>query len=107
MRGEPQARTPWRRRRPWLPRPLADGPRAGRNGLDQAFGLGPIQKDKICFFELIFNANNNLRKICKLFQSTKNTQKITKNRRKFLELDWSMNNSNKVFGAHEKDFRAF
>jgi hypothetical protein len=33
-REEPQARTPrqWRRRRPWLPRPEADGPRAGRAG---------------------------------------------------------------------------
>jgi hypothetical protein len=26
---------------------------------------------------------------------------------KFPELDWDMNNPNKVFGAHEKDFRAF
>jgi hypothetical protein len=26
---------------------------------------------------------------------------------KFPELDWDMNNPNKVFGAYEKDFRAF
>jgi hypothetical protein len=42
-----------------------------------------------------------------LFKGTKNTQKITKILGKFLELDWSMKNPNKVFGAHEKDFRAF
>jgi hypothetical protein len=26
---------------------------------------------------------------------------------KFPETNWDMNNPNKVFGAHEKDFRAF
>jgi hypothetical protein len=26
---------------------------------------------------------------------------------KFPETDWDMNNPNKVFNAHEKDFRAF
>jgi hypothetical protein len=33
--------------------------------------------------------------------------KILKISRKFPELDYDMNNPNKVFGAHEKDFRAF
>jgi hypothetical protein len=42
-----------------------------------------------------------------MFRGTKNTQKIPKIPGKFPELDWSMNNPNKVFGAHEKDFRAF
>jgi hypothetical protein len=42
-----------------------------------------------------------------LFKGTKNTPKITKNLGKLPELDWGMNNPNKVFGAHEKDFRAF
>jgi hypothetical protein len=42
-----------------------------------------------------------------LFKGTKNTPKITKIPGKFPELYWSMNNSKKVFGAHEKDFRAF
>jgi hypothetical protein len=42
-----------------------------------------------------------------LFKCTKNTPKITKIPGKFPELDWSMNNPNKVFGGHEKDFRAF
>jgi hypothetical protein len=36
-----------------------------------------------------------------------NTQKIPKIPRKFPEIDWDTNNPNKVFGAHEKDFRAF
>jgi hypothetical protein len=26
---------------------------------------------------------------------------------KFPKLDWDMNNPNKAFGAHEKDFRSF
>jgi hypothetical protein len=42
-----------------------------------------------------------------MFYSTENTQEIPKIPRKYPELDWSMNNPNKVFGAHEKDFRAF
>jgi hypothetical protein len=42
-----------------------------------------------------------------LFKGTKNTLKITKNPGKFPETDWDTNNPNKVFGAHEKDFRAF
>jgi hypothetical protein len=37
----------------------------------------------------------------------KNTQKIPKILGKFAETHWDMNNQNKVFGAHEKDFRAF
>jgi hypothetical protein len=36
-----------------------------------------------------------------------NAQKITKNPGKFLEIDYDMNNPNKAFGAHEKNFRAF
>jgi hypothetical protein len=42
-----------------------------------------------------------------LFKGTKKTPKITKIPGKFPELDWSTNNPIKVFGAHEKDFRAF
>jgi hypothetical protein len=37
----------------------------------------------------------------------KNILKIPKIIGKFPETDWDMNNPNKVFGAHEKDFRAF
>jgi hypothetical protein len=42
-----------------------------------------------------------------LFKGPKNTPKITKILEKFPETDWDMNNLNKEFGAHEKDFRAF
>ena len=42
-----------------------------------------------------------------MFQGTKNTQKIPKNPGKFLEVVWDMRDPNKIFGAHEKDFRAF
>jgi hypothetical protein len=40
-------------------------------------------------------------------RGTKNTQNFTKIPGKFLEIDEDMNNPNKAFGAHEKDFRAF
>jgi hypothetical protein len=43
----------------------------------------------------------------KCLQGTKNTQKILKSPGNFLGTLWDMNNPNKVFGAHEKDFRAF
>jgi hypothetical protein len=42
-----------------------------------------------------------------LFKGTKNTPKITKIPGKFPEAHWNMINPNKVFGAHEKYFRAF
>jgi hypothetical protein len=42
-----------------------------------------------------------------LFKGTKNTPKIIKIPGNFLEIDYDMNNPNKTFGAHEKDFRAF
>jgi hypothetical protein len=42
-----------------------------------------------------------------LFKGTKNTPKITEIPQKFPEIDLSMYNPNKVFGAHEKDFGAF
>jgi hypothetical protein len=42
-----------------------------------------------------------------LFKSKKNTPKITTITGKFPETDWDTNNPNKVFGGHEKDFRAF
>jgi hypothetical protein len=42
-----------------------------------------------------------------LFKGTKNTRKITKIPGKFPEAHWDMNNPNKVFGGHEKEFRAF
>jgi hypothetical protein len=42
-----------------------------------------------------------------MFCSTKNIQKIPKILGKFPKTHWDMNNPNKVFGAHEKDFGAF
>jgi hypothetical protein len=51
--------------------------------------------------------NNSRKTIQKLFKSTKNTSKITKNPGKFPELDLSMNNPNKVFGAHEKILKPY
>jgi hypothetical protein len=40
----------------------------------------------------------------------KSHEKYSKNSKilgKLPEIDWNMNNPNKVFGAHEKGFRAF
>jgi hypothetical protein len=42
-----------------------------------------------------------------LFKDTKNTPIITKIPGKFPETHWDMNNPNKEFGVHEKDFIAF
>jgi hypothetical protein len=36
-----------------------------------------------------------------------NTRKIPKIPRKFPKTRWETNNPNKIFGAHEKDFRDF
>jgi hypothetical protein len=42
-----------------------------------------------------------------MFLRHENTLKIPKISGKFPEIDEDMNNPNKAFGAHEKDFRAF
>jgi hypothetical protein len=57
--------------------------------------------------QYFFSAKTNLGNSRKCLQGTKNTPKIPKIAGKFSEVDWSMNNPNKVFGAHEKDFRVF
>jgi hypothetical protein len=67
-------------------------------------GLGPNRKKGLFFSEFNFQCENNSRKTYKLFKGTKNTPKITKIPEKFPELDLSMNNPNKVFRAHEKNF---
>jgi hypothetical protein len=86
------------------------GRRAGvRSGCGLVEPTGSAQTGRIVllFFEFIFSARNNSRKCRNCFKGTKNTRKITKIARKFLEIDYDMNNPNKAFGAHEKDFRAF
>jgi hypothetical protein len=69
-------------------------------------GSAQVEKDRF-FSEIISSAKTITVKSSKWLQSTKNTQKITKNPEKFLQIDYDMNNPNKAFGAHEKDFRAF
>jgi hypothetical protein len=68
---------------------------------------GSAQLDRICFFEFVFNAKIIPEKSRNCLKARKNTPKITKIPGKLPGIDWSMNNPNKVFGAHEKDFRAF
>jgi hypothetical protein len=101
------------RRSPGRPRPLADGLRRARLGRSGAGAGGPervgpsgsVRSSRIVFFfEFIFNAKNNSRKCRNCFKGTKNTRKITNIPEKFLEIDYDMNNPNKAFGAHEKDF---
>jgi hypothetical protein len=68
----------------------------------------PGRKDRICFSRnIFFSAKTNSGNNRKFLQGTKNTPKIPKIVGKFPDVDWSMNNPNKVFGAHEKDFIDF
>jgi hypothetical protein len=78
-----------------------------RSGLGRASGSAQSGRVDFLFFEFIFNVKTNSSKVLKLFKGTKKTRKITKIPGKFLEIDYDMNNPNKAFGAHEKDFRAF
>jgi hypothetical protein len=64
-------------------------------------------QDRVLFFEFIFNAKTILGKSRNCFRGTTITQKIPKIPGKFPKTHWDMNNTNKIFGAHEKDFRAF
>jgi hypothetical protein len=59
------------------------------------------------FFEFIFNAKTIPEKPRNCLKTRKILRKITKIPGKFLKIDYDMNNPNKAFGAHEKDFRAF
>jgi hypothetical protein len=72
-------------------------------------GSARKERDRFIFFisEFIFNAKTIPEKSRNCFRGTKITQKIPEIPGKFPETHWDMNNPNKVFGAHEKDFRAF
>jgi hypothetical protein len=83
------------------------GYRAGGRWSERVGPTGSAQKDRIGFvflFELIFNAKTIPEILESILKARKNTSKITKIPGKFPELDWSMNNPNKVFGTHEKRF---
>jgi hypothetical protein len=84
-----------------------DGPRRAGAGADvgRPFGLGLIRLDRICIFRIYFE--NNSRKSRNCFKDMKNTRKIPNISEKIAETNSDMNNPNKVFGAHENDFRAF
>jgi hypothetical protein len=59
---------------------------------------GSAQSDWVDFFyEIFFSAKTNPGNAQKMFRGTKNVQKIPKISGKFLEIDWNMNNSNKIF----------
>jgi hypothetical protein len=84
---------------------------AGCSGLGRRW-IGPsgsAQTERIgfLFFSNLVLMQKQFQNIYKLFKGTKNTPKIIKIPGKFPELDWGTNNPNKVFGAQEKDFRAF
>jgi hypothetical protein len=89
----------------WASAGLLAGP-AGRVG-----PTGSAQSGRIgfqVFFSNLFlipeTIPENLEIVLKAQKYSKNHKK---NPGKFPELDWGMNNANKVFGAHEKDFKAF
>jgi hypothetical protein len=58
------------------------------------------------FSEFIFHAKTILEESRNYFKGTKITQKILKIPGKYQEVRWAMNKLNKIFRAHEKDFRA-
>jgi hypothetical protein len=95
----------WATRQRWVARP------AKLVGLkEEVRWVGPsgsAQNGWIRFFSNLFLVQNNCRKSRNCFKDTKNTRKIPKIPGKFPEAHWNMNNSNKIFGVHEKDFRAF
>jgi hypothetical protein len=64
--------------------------------------VGWAQTDRIGFiiFQKLFFSAKQIQKSPENVLSMKTFQEIP-------EIDWSMNNPNKVFGAHEKKFRAF
>jgi hypothetical protein len=69
--------------------------------------VGPLARPNpvdFLFFKIFFSARTNPGNAQKMFRGTKNTQKITKIPGKILEIAYDMNNPNKAFGAHEKDF---
>jgi hypothetical protein len=59
------------------------------------------------FFEIISSAKQIQEKRRKCLKARKIPKKIPKIPEKCPEIDWNMNSPNQVFGAHEKDFRAF
>jgi hypothetical protein len=82
--------------------------RAGRAGADlgRAFGLDPVRRD-LFFSEFIFNAKQFQKKSRNCLKARKILQKSQKFQENSQRLIGDMINPNKVFGAHEKDFRAF
>jgi hypothetical protein len=82
---------PWRPRTPWPagPRWAPRGPRSGRRRAEGGW-VGPscsAQLDRIGFFRNIFQCKTNVGNAQKMSRGTKNTQRITKIPRKFLEID--------------------
>jgi hypothetical protein len=64
---------------------------------------GSAQEGRFCFFfEFIFNAKTIPEKSRNCLKARKILEKS-----KLPEAHWDMNNPNKVFGGHEKEFRAF
>jgi hypothetical protein len=83
-----------------------DGPCGLAAGTERV-GSGPRARPNLgkVFFEFIFNAKTIPEKPINCLKARKILRKI-KISGKFLEIDYDMNNPNKAFRAHEKDFRA-
>jgi hypothetical protein len=93
---------------PWYAGDWTRFPRARPGGVaGRAYGSAQKRRIFFCFLKLLFNAKTIPENPRKCFKAQKNTQKITKIPEKFPKIGWSMNNPSKVFGAHEKDFKAF
>jgi hypothetical protein len=69
--------------------------------------LAEVESDFYFPFFLISKINFRLKIIPENPEIIIKSPKAQKNSGKLLEMIWVMMNPNKLFGAHEKDFRAF
>jgi hypothetical protein len=66
------------------------------------------QKDKMVFLILEFISNaKTIPEKCRNFLKARKIPRKFQKFQEFPQIDWNMNSPNKVFRAHEKDFRAF
>jgi hypothetical protein len=80
----------------------------GRDGGKRVGPSGSTQQGRISFFPKYFSVQKQIQEMPrKCLEARKILRKFRKFQEKFPELDWSMNNPYIIFGAHEKDFRAF
>jgi hypothetical protein len=76
-------------------------------GPERVGPTGSSQKDRIELFSNLFLMRKQFQKNLVIFLKHQKYTENPKISEKFLETHRDTNNSNKIFGAHEKDLRAF